>query len=159
MFLDEVFKAHKEQKPQHWQIDTRGQQGYIYKDILEAREQRNEHTLTISPFDPKRESKANVKDEDIQACINPMANGEIYVHISAKLGWDTIQKKLSEHGMKELAVEWRNFPHGLTKDLIDMVGKLNKYRWSRRERESEQVLMEREGDAYQEQGRSPVTGY
>jgi len=97
--------------------------------------------LTISPLPP--DVRRDTKDTDIQACINPMANGEIYIHRS----------------MRDLIVEWQNYPHGLTVDLIDAVAKLNRYHWSRRERESEQVLMEREGDAYQERGRSIVTGY
>jgi hypothetical protein len=44
-----------------------------------------------------------------------MQNGEIYVHRS----------------MKELIAEIREYPSGLTVDLVDMLGKINKHRWRR----------------------------
>lgn len=140
MFLDEVFKAHKEQKPRVWRIEVIGAQQYIYKDILEERRLRGIN-LPISPLEV--DNKRDAKDHNIQALMNPMSNGEVYIHRS----------------MRDLIVEIQNYPHGLTVDLLDMAGKLNHCYWSRRERESVEVIRMREEDSYQEQGRSPYTGY
>jgi len=140
LFLNEVFDAHEEYKPRHWQIDSPGSQPYIYQDILEERKTRGSSlSISMLPIDTKKDSK----DIDIQALINPIANGEIYIHRT----------------MSKLITELREYPGGMTVDLIDMLGKLNKYRWSRREREDMKVIREREGDYYQERGRSEVTGY
>jgi len=61
--------------------------------------------------------------------------------------------------MSKLITELREYPGGMTVDLIDMLAKLNRYKWSRREREDIKVIRARESDYYQERGRSPVTGY
>ena len=63
-------------------------------------------------------NKKDEKDEDIQACINPMANGEIYIHES----------------MRDLITEVKSYPHGMTVDLLDMLGKLNKHYWTRKKK-------------------------
>jgi len=103
-FMDILFAAQKKHKPRLWRIDTAAQQAYIYKDILQERKKRGEF-IRVSPMTAS--SKKDSKDDDIQALINPMFNGEIYVHES----------------MKELIAEVGMYPHGMTKDLIDMLGK------------------------------------
>jgi len=37
--------------------------------------------------------------------------------------------------MRDLITEIKNYPIGMTKDLIDMMGKLNKYYWIRGDKE------------------------
>jgi len=137
-FLDEIFAAHETYKPRIWRIDTAAQQHYIYKDILEERRRRHSH-LSISPLKP--DVKADSKDGDILALVNPMFNGEIYLH----------------RGMKNLVAEIGNFPQGITKDLVDCLGKLNKIYWHRRN--LDEVARQNRGYEYTETGRDVVTGY
>jgi hypothetical protein len=111
-FMDVLFMAHKEHKPRLWRIDTAAQQAYIYKDIIQERKKRGQH-MRISPMTAS--SKKDSKDDDIQAMINPIFNGEFYVH----------------ENMKELIAELGSYPHGMTKDLIDMLGKWYKHYGSR----------------------------
>jgi len=112
-FLDEVFKAHDTFKPREWRIETIGAQQYIYRDILEERRKRKSY-LSISPF-PKDKSK-DVKEKDITALINPFFNGTIYIH----------------RDFVDFISEYKSFPRGLTRDLLDMCAKLNRYYWTRR---------------------------
>lgn len=140
LFLDEIFKAHKNQSPRGWRIDTVGTQPYIYRDILEEREKRNIRSLSISPL-PKDKGKDS-KDSDIQALINPMANGEIYVNRT----------------MYELMTEIKQYPHGLTKDLLDMLAKLNRVYWSRRP-VKDSLIHSRKYEQQQTQARNTVSGY
>jgi len=37
--------------------------------------------------------------------------------------------------MKELKIEVEQFPGGFTKDLVDMLGKINKHYWTRKKKE------------------------
>ena len=114
-FIDEIYKADDAWKPRTWRIDPFGQQQYIYKDILAAQKRRGKHfSISPLPFSTYR----GVKDDDILALVNPWANGEIYIHRT----------------MRALMGEFFNFPNGLTKDILDMIGKLNKYYWSRQEK-------------------------
>ena len=86
----------------------------FYKDDKEWAKKKECPTLRVMPM--KVTPLKGDKDNDITALINPIANGEIYLR----------------ENMKELIGEIKNFPHGLTKDLLDMLGKLNKFYWSRR---------------------------
>ena len=113
-FIETLFKAHKEWNPIQWRIDPCGQQGYIFGDIKEARTERGEH-LPISQM--PYETKQGIKDDVIQACMNPMANGFIYVHES----------------MSALIGEIQDYPQGFTKDLVEMMGQILKLYWSRHE--------------------------
>ena len=81
----------------------------------------------------------DIKDQDIQACMNPMSQGFIYI----------------DEGMRDLIAEIKNYPQGLTKDLIDMLGKLNKYFWKR----DEAPPRKREGRPQQGYEVSRVTAY
>jgi len=139
LFLDEVYKAHQLQHPRTWRIDTVGTQPYIYKDILEERERRKIY-LSISPIPPS--SRKDAKDSDIQALINPMANGDIYVHRS----------------MLDLTTEIKQYPHGLTCDLLDMLGKLNRLYWLRSPLEKT-LNKNKQSQSPQMDGRSSVSGY
>jgi hypothetical protein len=139
LFMDELFKAHKKWRPKLWKIEVFGQQGYIYKDIKEERTRRGEYLpITEMPKDVSR----NVKDDDIQALINPLAQGEVYLHKS----------------MKELITEIVNYPHGLTCDLLDMLGKIMKLNWSRRVIKPIEE-MNIQSDAEYWDSRDSLTGY
>ncbi|KKL78184.1 hypothetical protein LCGC14_2027360, partial [marine sediment metagenome] len=135
-FIDRIFEAHEKWSPLQWRIDPCGQQGYIYGDIKEARIERGEH-LPISQL--PYETKKDVKDDDIQACMNPMANGFIYI----------------QESMKDLIGEIKQYPQGLTKDLVDMMGKLNKFYWSR----NESTLRKRSERPQHSYEVSRITGY
>ncbi|MEE9510424.1 MAG: hypothetical protein V3V81_08020 [Candidatus Bathyarchaeia archaeon] len=109
----QLYEAHNEYKPRLWRIDTTGVGNSVYADIQEEKRKECPH-LRIIPL-PSDVTKG-VKDSDIQALINPMANGEIHIYQT----------------MKELVGEIQQYPRGLTKDLIDMLGKINRYYWSRK---------------------------
>ena len=144
-FIYEVFKAEDLWSPRHWRIDPHGQQGYILGDIRQASregyllhgEKLPPHPISISkmPFDVKESSK----DDDIIALADPMSQGFIYVI----------------EGMKDLIGEVEDFPNGLTKDLVDMLGKINKLYWSR----TEVKLRTREKRPQISYGVSRVTAY
>jgi len=139
-FMTLLFAANTAWKPRIWRIDTIGPGQYMYKDILEARTERKDATLKIGPL-PVNTSR-DVKDEDIQALMNPMANGEIYIHRS----------------MLELIGEIVQYPGGMTKDLVDMLGKLFKIYWHRRAIAPDgQVQRPKEHDPYYD--RNEFTGY
>ncbi len=141
LFIDEVFKAHEAWKPGSWRIETIGAQMYIYKDIREASKVRG---IAIPMIPMPQENKKNEKDDDIQALINPMHNGEIYLHES----------------MKELRAEICAYPNGLTVDLLDMCSKLFKYGyWGRRRRSEHDEIFGGQGSQEHERGRSSMTGY
>ncbi len=145
-FINEVFKADRLWNPHTWKIDPCGQQAYIYKDIMQARrqgfilhgtKQPPYQKLSISKMD--YDVSKDIKDQDIQACMNPMSQGFIYI----------------DEGMRDLIAEIKNYPQGLTKDLIDMLGKLNKYFWKR----DEAPPRKREGRPQQGYEVSRVTAY
>jgi len=129
-FMDVLFLAHNEYKPRLWRIDTAAQQAYIYKDIIQERKKRGQH-MRISPMTAS--SVKDSKDDDIQAMINPIFNGEFYVH----------------ENMKELIAELGSYPHGMTKDLIDMLGKWYKHYGSRRPTKETDDLNKRDPRALQ----------
>jgi len=115
-----------------------GSQKYIFRDIQQEKRDRQKG-LTILEMPPDTSAKA--KDSDILSLLQPMQNGEIYVHRS----------------MKELISEIREYPSGLTVDLLDMMGKLMHYRWRKTKPEQMGVPVKHyaEGDG----GVSSVTGY
>jgi len=135
-FIDVIFNADRIWKPRRWEIETVAAQNYIYEDIKEARRRRGKH-LNISPLE--RDVKKDVKDSDIQALINPFFNGEIYIHRS----------------MKDLIAEYKDYPHCLTNDLIDCLGKLFRYHMSRKPKVESRGY--RTPDYMS--GRSPIGGY
>ena len=108
-FMDIIFNAHKEWNPVLWRIETFGGQDYIMRHIMLERKKRGS-TLKIAPL-PKDVTK-DIKDNEIQALIPPIANGEYIFHKPTQ-------------GM--LLSELKNYPGGLTNDLADCLGKLNKY--------------------------------
>ncbi len=120
-FLDRIFDAHKKWKPRAWQIDTAGQQRYIYNDVLEERKRRKVR-LPISPIE--EDKSRDSKDKDIEALLYPVSNGELYIHES----------------FKHLVAEVVSWPHGMTKDLLDMLAKLYKVRWQRGEAASSEAI-------------------
>jgi hypothetical protein len=59
--------------------------------------------------------------------------------------------------MKELIAEVREYPSGLTVDLVDMLGKINKHRWKRNSAGSLKSSVKPVVSG--ESGASSVTGY
>jgi len=115
IFKDEVFAANELFKPRGWRIDTAAQQGYIMKDlVLEAKKRGVLFRITPLRPDTRRDSK----DYDIQSLIMPGENGEFYIRKS----------------FTDLIKEWVAYPTGLTKDLLDCMGKLNVSYWHRKEK-------------------------
>jgi hypothetical protein len=111
-FLDKLFEMNDRRFVRGWMVETVGAQKYIFRDIQQEKKIRGKN-LTILEM-PSDVSKG-AKDSDILGLLQPMQNGEIYVHRS----------------MKELIAEIREYPSGLTVDLVDMLGKINKHRWRR----------------------------
>jgi hypothetical protein len=111
-FLDKLFEMNDRRFVRGWMVETVGAQKYIFRDIQQEKKIRGKN-LTILEM-PSDVSKG-AKDSDILGLLQPMQNGEIYVHRS----------------MKELIAEIREYPSGLTVDLVDMLSKLNRHRWKR----------------------------
>jgi len=59
--------------------------------------------------------------------------------------------------MKDFMGEYRDYPHGLTNDLIDCLGKLFRYHMSRKERRVDERPRHEMDDTIA--GRSPIGGY
>jgi len=110
--MDVIFDIHKEWQPRIWRIDTVGTQPYIYYDIMSERKKRKLN-LPISPID--EDPRLDSKDTDIEALMTPAANGEFYIHRT----------------MKNLIDEWAQYPSGLTRDILDMIAKMNKLYFKR----------------------------
>ena len=147
-FISEVFKADKMWQPmlRTWRIDPHGQQPYIYKDIRQATRQgyildgkRQDAYPDLSISKMEHDVTLDIKDKDIQACMFPMSQGLIYIHES----------------MTALKTEVKQYPGGLTRDLVDMLGKINRLYWSREEVPFRK-RSERPRHSYSE---SRVTGY
>ena len=124
-YIHKIFQADDEWHPRTWRIDPHGQQPYIYKDILQAkrqgyilkgRQQPAKPEMSISKME--YDTALDAKDKDIQACMNPMASGFIYV---------------LEGKNNLLKGEVKDYPGGLTRDLVDLLGKLNRLYFSREE--------------------------
>jgi len=137
-FLDEVFKANEKFNVLAWRIEPYGQQQYIFNDILEAGDKRGiPISISMLPYEPFR----GIKGDDIQALMNPFFNGEIYLHRT----------------MYEAIAEIGDYP-SMTKDIIDMIGKLNKHYWCRKPMD-DLLKTNRESRRYADAGRNPVDGY
>jgi hypothetical protein len=111
-FLDKLFEMNDGRFVRGWMVETVGAQKYIFRDIQQEKKIRGKN-LTILEM-PSDVSKG-AKDSDILGLLQPMQNGEIYVHRS----------------MKELIAEIREYPSGLTVDLVDMLAKWQKFRGKR----------------------------
>lgn len=143
-FLNELFDKNDECRPRSWGFDNIGAGLFMYKTILEERSKRHKN-MPIFPF--AIDTSKGAKDDDIQSLIPVAANGELYIHRS----------------MKEFIGEFVSYPNGMTKDLLDMAGKLNKTRWSRHPKVKDaDPLAEfgiKERRAERDDGRSEITGY
>ena len=144
-YIYEVAEAEKLWRPRHWRIDPHGQQGYIYKHIKQASREgyllhgNKEDPFPISISQMPFETKENVKDDDIIACADPMSQGFIYVM----------------DGMKDFIGEVEDFPNGLTKDLVDLLGKINKFYF----KSTENITRKRGGRPARTYNVSRVTAY
>jgi hypothetical protein len=120
--IDEVFAAHnlfKPVVPQMWRQEVYGQQAYILKDIRQ-RAQKQGIQLRIAELEAN--SKKDEKALFIDAVKQPLFNGEIYIHES----------------MRDLVGETRDYPGGMTQDLLDLLGQLNRTCFKRNEAKPEQ---------------------
>ncbi len=141
LFIDQVFKAHKEWHPRSWQIDVTGGATYIMGHLKEEAKKRKIEDFHLSPLpiDTSKDSKL----EAINSLAEYGEKREIYVLRS----------------MRELIAEWKSYPNTLTMDLLDMMGSLLRCgHWKRRKRTGEASvpwLKEQEPEAK----RSAVTGY
>jgi len=108
--LDEVFKAHSflaPITPSVWRQEVYGQQRYILNDVRrEAQRRRIPLRIVELEADENKDSKAL----SIDALKAPLFNGEIYIHES----------------MRDLISETRDYPGGMTQDLLDLAGQLFK---------------------------------
>jgi hypothetical protein len=137
-FLDKLFEMNDRRFVRGWMVETVGAQKYIFRDIQQEKKIRGKN-LTILEM-PSDVSKG-AKDSDILGLLQPMQNGEIYVHRS----------------MKELIAEIREYPSGLTVDLVDMLSKLNRHRWKRQKQGELKSSVKPVVSG--ETGASSVTGY
>lgn len=110
VLMEKLFAAHGTYKPLSWNIEVYAQQRYILNHILEERKKRG---ANLPVFDLPCDVSKAVKEHEIAALIAPFENGEIFIHRS----------------MKELIGEYVSYPGGMTKDLLDCLGKLNRYYW------------------------------
>lgn len=105
LFMDEVFKAETTMKPALWEQDAFAQQPYILSDIQSESKKRGiPLRIMAMPADERKDAK----NLNIDALKNPMFCGEFYIM----------------KDMTDLVGEIRSFPGGLTRDLLDMMGKL-----------------------------------
>ena len=89
-----------------------GQQRYILEDVRKEARLRG---IPLRIFELESDERKNAKDANIQALIQPMFNGEIYIHDS----------------FKDLINEVSDYPGGFTVDLLDCLAQLNKTYWRR----------------------------
>lgn len=112
---DEVFLAHNYFKPVTpvvWRQECAAQQRYILNDIRqEAKKRMIPMRVVELPLDETKDAK----DARIDALKQPMFNGEIYIH----------------RNFKDLISEIKVYPNGMTKDLLDLLGQMNKQCWVR----------------------------
>lgn len=140
VFMDKLFDINERRGVRGWMVETVGSQKYIFRDIQQERKTRGKN-LSILELPP--DVSKGAKDSDILGILQPMQNGEIYIHRS----------------MKELIGEIREYPGSLTVDLIDMLGKYVKYRTKRSRPDETFKPMVRVIRPDDEDGRSPVTNY
>ena len=139
VFADEVFTAHKKFKVRAWRIETIGAQEYIKRDLREKAQKKGINLPLISM--PK-ENRKDEKDDDIQSVGTIIQNGEVYI-----MNW-----------MHTLKDEIAAYPApGVPRDLADMLGKLNKYVWSRGKKVDLNRLNQVRYDYLE--NRSQTTGY
>lgn len=139
VFREKLYETHKEYKPRVWRIDDKGVGSTMFGDILEERQKRCPH-MNISPL--PHDTEKGIKDSDIQALINPAANGEIHLHQT----------------MTNLISEMTEYPDGFTVDLLDMLAKLNRLYWMRTKMVDVSKFAE-ESHVWSVQSRDGVTGY
>lgn len=139
VFREKLYEAHKKYNPKTWRIDDKGVGSTMYGDILEEIPKKCPRmNISALPHDTKKD----VKDSDIQALINPIAQGEIHLHQS----------------MTDLISELVQYPRGLTKDLVDMLAKLNRIYWMRTKMVDVDKYAE-ESHVWSVTSRDGVTGY
>lgn len=107
-FMDKLFAAHQAFNVIAWEVEVYAQQRFFLNSILEERKKRGIH---LPIFDLPCDMSKGVKDQEIAGLILPFENGEIFIHQS----------------MKEFIGEYVSYPGGMTKDLLDCAGKLNRY--------------------------------
>ena len=139
--LDEVFLANEFLKPvtpMVWRQEVYGQQAYILKDIRREAKRRG---IPLRIVELEADENKDSKALNIDACKQPMFNGEYYIHKS----------------MKDLISEIQVYPNGLTMDLIDLLGQMTKWAFKRTGiKESPRPIPSREAFS---QAQASRTGY
>lgn len=142
-FMDIFFEMNDKWNVRLWKIETIAAQKYIYKDIIEEKRRRGSR-VTVIPMDPDVNKAA--KEGRITGLIAPCSAGEYFIHRS----------------MKDLIGEYRSYPSGLTKDIVDMWGVYNRDFAKRRAPSDTKGAPIKPRPALLEDGpdgRSEVTGY
>ena len=139
LMVDKMIEGHDKIGGVSWFVEIAGQQSYIQKD-MRSRAKAKRSDIRVNELDLDRSDKA--KEERIASLIDPMSNGEWYIHPS----------------MKETLNEIENYPTGLTRDLLDIMGMANTQFFSRRARKQRIPTM-LEYYSKPESKRNPVTGY
>jgi len=139
VFMDKLFDVNERLGVRGWMVETVGSQKYIYRDIQQEKKTRGKG-LSISELPP--DVKKDAKVSDILGLLQPMQNGELYI----------------QRSMKELISEIREYPQGLTVDLLDMMAKWVKHRTVRR-KPIESADINRPTPVMLDSGVSPLTGY
>jgi hypothetical protein len=114
--LKALFKMHQEIRPIMWRQEIYGQQRYILEDV---KKYSRKEGIPITIVELESDMTKDQKDLAIQALINPMANGEIWI----------------QRNMFPLIAEVQTYPNGVTKDLLDCLAQLMKHYWRRGVRE------------------------
>jgi hypothetical protein len=122
-FMDILFDLHSRWQVRLWKIEVIAAQKYIYKDILEEKRKRGMN-ISIVPLGP--DVGKDAKDARIIGLVDPCSRGEYFLR----------------REMKDLIGEYKSYPSGLTKDLIDMLGVYNREFAKRKERGEIQPVQE-----------------
>jgi len=109
--MKQIFKAHEKWRVQSWHVEVYASQAYILKDIREERDKEKSRMIVL-PLPSEHTDDA--KNKRIQGLIQPMSNGEIYMHET----------------QRDAIAELINDPGGLTHDLADCMGWHEKMFWS-----------------------------
>ena len=134
---DEMIRGHEFiEKKAIWYIEVVGQQQYIYSDMKERAKKKHP---SIRVLDMAVKTTDGVKNDGIASLIDPMSNGEWYFH----------------KGMTDAIKEIKDYPNGMYRDLLNIMGKANTEFFTRKVAEVRRVVKH-----YSEPPqRNPVTGY
>jgi hypothetical protein len=108
--MKKIFAAQRKWRVASWHVEVYASQNYILKDIREEVAKENIRLVAL-PLPPEHTDDA--KNKRIQGLIQPISNGEVYMHET----------------QKDAIAELINHPGGLTHDLADCMGWHEKMFW------------------------------